>query len=51
MTMQVANSQANPQMMLKAKLDSLGFKKALADVLPKHVTPDRVVKVVLSATA
>lgn len=39
----------DPQNMLKAYLEKM--KPAMAAVLPKHVTPDRITKVVLSATS
>jgi recombination protein RecT len=38
-----------PQQLLKAELERI--KPALAAVLPRHVTPERILKVVLSATA
>ena len=39
----------NPQSLLRAELDRI--KPALQAVLPKHVTADRMLKVILSATA
>lgn len=45
----MSNAAPNPQMLLKHELEKI--KAEMAKVLPKHVTADRMIKVVLSATA
>src|SRR5579859_4643184 len=45
----IATQAATPQQLLGLDLNNI--KKTLEAVLPKHVTPERLIKVVLSATA
>jgi recombination protein RecT len=44
----VTNAAPNPQQLLKHELEKI--KAEMARILPKHVTADRMIKVVLSAT-
>ena len=49
MSTAIQKSSSSPQQILKAELEK--YKNAMTEVLPKHLTYDRLAKVVLSATA
>lgn len=44
-----SNGQARPQLTIKQHLESDAFKASISKVLPKHVTPERMARVAVTA--